>query len=87
MVKYKARIAAICLAAFLSGILAGCQLALEDAGADASESRLIGVFLTTEYLDLFDFESYLKDNIGRFSGGEINLDDADENTRAGFMQN
>ena len=38
------------------------------------EERLIGVFLTTESLDLFDFDSYLKDNISDFSGGEIKLD-------------
>lgn len=74
MMKYKMSTAAICLAAFLSSILAGCQLAREDAGANASEDRLIGIFLTTEHLDLFDFDGYLKDNIGNFSGGKINID-------------
>lgn len=73
MMKNKVRMAAICLAAIMLNILSGCRLAREDAGANASEDRLIGVFLTTEYLDLFDFDSYLKDNINDFSGGEIKL--------------
>lgn len=72
--KNKVGIAAICLATILLIILSGCRLAREDAGENASEERLIGVFLTTESLDLFDFDSYLKDNISDFSGGEIKLD-------------
>ena len=65
--KNKVGIAAICLATILLIILSGCRLAREDAGENASEERLIGVFLTTESLDLFDFDSYLKDNISDFS--------------------
>ena len=35
--------------------------------------RLIGVFITTDYLDLFDAEGYFNDNAEKiFSGGEIN---------------
>ena len=60
--------------------LSGCQLAVEsagaygDKGANGYEDRLIGIFVTTEHLDLFDFESYFDDNISKFSGGEINMD-------------
>ena len=38
---------------------------------------LIGVFITTEYLDLFDFESYFQDNADKvLSGGEISSSDS-----------
>lgn len=43
-----------------------------DNSDGASKDRLIGVFITTEYLDLFDFESYFQDNADKvLSGGEI----------------
>ena len=50
--------------------LCGCQLAKGDA-QNMADDRLIGVFITDGYLDLFDFEGYINDNIGSFSGGEI----------------
>lgn len=68
----------ICCAMILCA-LAGCRLAREDKGADADayayEDKLAGVFVTTEYLDLFDFEGYLNDNLKGFSGGEILMDE------------
>lgn len=71
--KHK-RIFASCLALLLL-LLTGCQLAREDAGENANGDRLIGVFVTTEYLDLFDMEAYLNDNINKMSGGgEITMD-------------
>lgn len=66
-------IIALCGALILCA-LSGCQLARENAGADAREDRLAGVFVTTEYLDLFDFEGYMNDNLKGFSGGEIIMD-------------
>lgn len=54
--------------------LTGCQLALEGAGDGARGDRLAGVLVTREHLDLFDFEGYLKDNMGKISGGEIAID-------------
>ncbi len=65
-------ILAVCMALALSG----CQLAREDAGEGTEKNgdRLIGVFITTEYLDLFDMEGYLNDNLNRLSGGEITLE-------------
>lgn len=55
--------------------LSGCQLAIADKGEGKSKDRLIGVFITEEYLDLFDMEGYLNDNINKLSGsGLINMD-------------
>lgn len=57
--------------------LTGCQLALEDKGEANNKDILIGVFVTDEYLDLFDTERYLNDNLNKLSGG--GLIDMDEN--------
>lgn len=66
---------AIFLAVFILFTLTGCQLALEDKGESQNKGRLIGIFVTDEYLDLFDMEGYLNDNINKFSGGGlINID-------------
>jgi hypothetical protein len=59
---------AVCLAVCFLLTLAGCQLAVEDAGGTNNGDRLIGVFVTKEYLDLFDTEGYLNDNISKLSG-------------------
>ena len=53
--------------------LAGCQLAKESAGLSEYEDRLVGVFITMEHLDLFDFEGYLNDNLNSSQGGEIDI--------------
>lgn len=71
--KIKRYIAAI-LAALSIFALTGCQLAREDAGENISEDRLIGVLVTNEYLDLFDVEGYLNNNIKSHSGGEIRME-------------
>lgn len=48
-----------------------------DNTGNASKDRLIGVFITTEYLDLFDSERYVKDNADKvLSGGEIGSSDS-----------
>ena len=40
---------------------------------------LAGVFITREYLDLFDFESYLSDNASTIvNGGEITVEDQEK---------
>lgn len=54
--------------------LTGCQLAKPDLTRAKTADRLIGVFVTPEYLDLFDMEGYLNDNLGGFSGGELIVD-------------
>jgi len=63
----------VCCALLLCG-LTGCQLAKASEGSSAADDRLIGVLITTEYLDLFDFSGYLQDNLNNFHGGDINLD-------------
>lgn len=63
------------LALLIMFIVSGCQLAIEDKGEVKSKDRLVGVFITFEYLDLFDMEGYLNDNINKLSGGGfINMD-------------
>ena len=54
-------------------ILAGCRLAKEYAGTDANGDKLIGVFVTTEYLDLFDLDGFLSGNFNGFQGSGINM--------------
>ena len=50
-----------------------------DNTGNASKDRLIGVFITTEYLNLFDSESYVKDNADKvLSGGEIGSSDSSQ---------
>lgn len=63
----------------LAGVLNGCTLAKEDAGEMQGENkdRFVGVFLTTEHLDLFDMDAYLNDNIDKIvDGGNITAEDA-----------
>ena len=73
----------ICTIMMLS-MLTGCQLALENAGDDIpAQDKLVGVFVTTEDINLFDFEGYIEDNlnlngsIGNSSGDDIVVDSGD----------
>lgn len=53
--------------------LSGCQLARTDL--EPSGDRLVGMFLTTEYLDLFDAEAYFLDNMNKIDhNGFIDAD-------------
>ena len=50
--------------------LTACSLARpQDGAAEQGEDRLIGVLVTTEYLDLFDLEGYLEDHPGQLTQG------------------
>lgn len=63
-------------------IMTGCQLARVDMGETRGSDRLIGVLITREYLDLFDFERYLNDNINKISAnGNITIDYDDDKYR------
>lgn len=63
-------------AAAMALALNGCSLALPDAGEDGSADRLIGVFITADYLDLFDMDSYLKDHTSKLlNNQEITVTD------------
>lgn len=47
--------------------LSGCQLAEQES---ASEDRLIGVYLTKEYVDTMNVEAYLNDHMGEPADGK-----------------
>lgn len=49
-------------AILIAGTMGGCTLAVPYAGKEGSGDRMIGAFITTEYLDLYDMESYLNDH-------------------------
>lgn len=70
----------ISLLAILTAIvvlLCGCSLARSDMDASAaSRDRLIGVYVTTEYVDLFDIEGYVSANPSALAGGNISTSDA-----------
>ena len=74
-IKWIALLLAMCL-------LSGCSLARPEAeeGNGLGQDRMIGVFITREYLDLFDFESYLEDNLNTVmnGGGEISPEDVEK---------
>ena len=64
-------------------LLSGCQLAVEeDTQEAAGKDRLVGVFVTTEYLDLFDMEAYLNDHASQLlQGGNIIVEPEEKYTR------
>ncbi len=74
----------IFLTVFILLNITGCQLALEDKG-ESNKDRLIGVFITKEYLDLFDMEAYLNDNINKMSGGGLIDSDANNGQYQGRL--
>lgn len=78
-------ISCVLVLAFVLGLggftLAGSER--ENAGQD----RLIGVYVTPEYVDLFDFESYFNDNTNKLmSGGEITGGEAYEGRLYAVLQ-
>lgn len=57
--------------------LGGCMLAQPEAGEENVEQRdrLIGCFITTEYIDLFDFDAYFNDHASELvNGGDVTID-------------
>lgn len=66
------------LTAVLTVGLSGCQLARTDLQEAAQEDRLIGMYITQEYLDLFDSEKYLNDHLNQImSGKDLVVDEAE----------
>lgn len=53
--------------------LTGCQLAKPEKESSSTD-RLAGVFITSEYLDLFDMEGYLNEHLNSFDSREIKLE-------------
>lgn len=73
--RINSALAAVVAAALLL-TLSGCSLARTDEAASGGEDRLIGAFLTADYLDLFDFESYFNDHANQLLGdGDVVIDD------------
>lgn len=72
---------AIALIFALALMLPGCSLLRED-GEPADADRLVGVYITENYIDSFDFEAYVQDNASSLSGGgEISREDTAKYTR------
>lgn len=73
---------AIALIFVLALMLPGCSL-LREEGEPADADRLVGVYITENYIDSFDFEAYVQDNASSLSGGsgEISREDAAKYTR------
>ncbi|NLB41586.1 MAG: hypothetical protein GX815_04880 [Clostridiales bacterium] len=69
----------ISLVLILAISLASCQLAKVD-GLEVQNDRLIGVFITSEYLDLFDFDRYFQDNITSImkKGGDVAIEHSEK---------
>lgn len=63
-------IACIVLAAFVLGATGTIHLVNASESGTTSSDKLIGVLITREYLDLFDSERYLTDNIDKLVNGE-----------------
>lgn len=71
------RILFICCSLLFSLSLCSCQLARQD-GADIQNDKLTGVYITQEYIDLFDFDGWMEDNIHTIGkGGEITVSDSE----------
>ncbi len=73
---------AVALILALALMLPGCSL-LREEGEPAEADRLVGVYITENYIDSFDFEAYVEDNASSLSGGssEISREDAAKYTR------
>ena len=72
---------AIALIFALALMLPGCSL-LREEGEPADADRLVGVYITENYIASFDFEAYVQDNASSLSGsGEISREDAAKYTR------
>lgn len=54
-------------------MLTGCRLATDEVNDNGlvNPDKLVGVVVTTEHLDLFDIEAFLKDNPQALKGGSI----------------
>jgi len=67
------RILSALLAVFVVLSLCGCQLAQKDMSEDSATAHIIGLIITTEYLDLFDTEAYMADQFVGISNGDVNF--------------
>ena len=78
----------ILLSLCLALALGGCSMLREEASP--GEDRLVGIYVTPEYIDTFDFEAYFEDNASQLlSGGgdEISAEDAEEYSQRIYATN
>ena len=60
--------------AVCGAMMTGCTLAVPEGAAKNGEpDQLVGVYITLEYLDLFDMEGWLAENAGKLTGGSTIL--------------
>lgn len=63
-----------------AALLTGCQLAKEETALVQEKDKLIGVYMTTEYVDTFDFERYMAENRGDImNDGEVVIEGDEQN--------
>lgn len=64
----------------LAGVDGADAYGVNAADARKETGRLVGMFVTTEPLDLFDIEGYLNNNLTQavLAGGEVRMEDTDE---------
>jgi hypothetical protein len=68
------------LAALILSALFGCTLARPYIGAAPNEDKLVGLFVTAEYLDIFDLEGSADETPGMFTdGNKVFVGDARDN--------
>lgn len=80
------RIFTLCLAAVLLLTASGCQLAREDGVADDTPpDKFIGVFITKEYVSLFDSEGYLNANLDKINVGGTTVLEGDRSAYEGRL--
>ncbi|MCH4889934.1 hypothetical protein EZV73_20305 [Acidaminobacter sp. JC074] len=61
--------------------LIGCQLAKEDGAKVQSKDELMGVYITFDYVDLFDMEKYLEENASKIVAGKDIIIEDDQRNR------
>lgn len=72
---HKKIMVSLVMISMISVILSGCQLAVAEAGNIAEEDKLVGVFVTEDYIDLFDFKAFSSENSNKLmDGGEVVMD-------------
>ena len=67
--KIKPIIVLLCAVLLLSQI--GCRLAVEESGSNSEEYKFVGFFITTEHVDMNDFDENIDNNNYNFSYGSI----------------
>ncbi|MDF1618040.1 hypothetical protein [Petrocella sp. FN5] len=73
---HKKIMGSLVMLSMISVILSGCQLAVAEAGNTREEDKLVGVFVTEDYIDLFDFEAFASENSNKLIQGEEVLMDS-----------